>query len=122
LKKPTKGNKFSITLKAVDITTTVNARSDGGAQRSTSSRKLYEFELPLDGENEYIKGEYPFEIAIPHDVIPPAASADGVVGAVATIAGALSRQPTHQIKWQLRAQLDIPGALDMRKKLDINVV
>jgi Arrestin (or S-antigen), N-terminal domain len=56
------------------------------------------FEQQLDGEKEYVGGrQYHFDIKIRDDT------------------------PTDPVKWYLLAKLDIPGGLDISKKVDVTI-
>ena len=66
---------------------------------TTKTARICTFKQPLDGESEYGRErEYPFETKIRADI---------------------STSPT--IKWYLLAKLDVPGGLDISKKVDITI-
>jgi hypothetical protein len=82
-----------------------------GSETSTMKQheRVYEFKLPLDSEKEYGEGrEYRFEIKIPADILSLRSQMGG--------AG-----PSSPIKWYLSAKLDVPGGLDISKKVDVTI-
>jgi hypothetical protein len=143
LKKPVKAREVSISLIGEQITTggggTVGwgggrtwgkswgGGTMGGGQGSPTIERIYDFKQQLDGEKEYGQGgEYRFEIKIPADILGTGPQTpEGKVGqalkvaqTVATFTGAISRR---RLQWYLLAKLDIPGGLDISKKVDITV-
>jgi hypothetical protein len=134
LKKPVKGREVSISLIGEHKITETNPRvggqmGGGGMSMSTATKtvRIYDFKQQLDGEKEYSEGrEYRFEIKIPADTLsmrPQISEVEGKLGQVlkvaqtaATITGAI---PFQRIKWYLLAKLDIPGGLDISKRVDI---
>ena len=103
----------------------------GGGQTSTTTQRvrIYDFKQQLDSEKEYSQGrEYRFEIKIPADTLtmrPLMPEVEGKLGqglkvaqAAAVMTGAI---PFQRIKWYLLAKLDIPGGLDINKKVDITI-
>lgn len=139
LKKPVQAREVSISLIGEQITTgggstTSRGRSwgggtmgGGGMSTQTNIVPIYDFKQPLDSEREYSQGrEYRFEIKIPADILGMRPQTpEGKLGqalkvaqTVATITGAIS---TQRIKWYLLAKLDIPGGLDISKKVDVTI-
>ena len=99
----------------------------GGGAASSGIERIYEFKQQLDGEKEYSEGrEYHFEMKIPADILGMGPQTPrGKLGQVlkvgqkvAAITGAVSRQ---RLQWYLLAKLDIPGGLDVSKKVDITI-
>jgi hypothetical protein len=84
---------------------TIGARSEKSTM--TDRVHVYNFKQQLDSEKEYSRGPeyYFFEMKIPADI--------------------LSMRPKmtamSPIKWYLLAKLDIPGGLDISKKVDITI-
>jgi sporulation-control protein spo0M len=67
-------------------------------RRPEKKVRICNFQQQLDGENEYMPGrEYPFEIKLSADI------------------------PTGPVKWYLLAKLDIPGGLDINKKVKLKI-
>jgi hypothetical protein len=145
LKKPVNAKEVSISLIGEEITTrggdivggrmgggfTGVGRSwgggTGGGQGSPTIQRIYDFKQQLDSEKEYSEGrEYHFEIKIPADILGVGPQMPGgklgqvlkVGQTVAAITGAVSRQ---RLQWYLLAKLDIPGGLDVSKKVDITI-
>jgi hypothetical protein len=138
LKKPVKAREVSISLIGEQLITSRQKESGwgitgGGIGYSSSSsaqakrERIYDFKLPLDSEREYSEGrEYRFEIKIPADILGMRPQTpEGKLGqalkvaqTVATITGAIS---TQRIKWYLLAKLNIPGGLDISKKVDVTI-
>jgi len=103
-----------------------------GMEKSTEKQRerIYEFKLPLDSEKEYSEGResYFFEIKIPADImggIPQTPEVQGKLGqvlkAVQTAKVMTGATKSSPIKWYLLAKLDIPGGLDISKKVDITI-
>jgi hypothetical protein len=88
---------------------TIGARSEKST--ITERVRVYNFKQQLDSEKEYSGGQeyYFFEIKIPTDVLSMKPQMTGVI-------------PSSPIKWYLSAKLDIPGGLDISKKVDITIV
>ena len=139
LKKPMQAREVSISLIGEEISTggggTVgwgggrtwgSVGTKGGGGGSTIER-VYDFKQQLDGEKEYSEGrEYQFEMKIPGDILGTGPQAlEGKLGqalkvaqTVATFTGAIARK---RLQWYLLAKLDIPGGLDISKKIDITI-
>ena len=99
----------------------------GGGAGSTRIERIYDFKQQLDSEREHSEGrEYQFEINIPADILgvgpqmPEGALGQvlKVVQTVATVTGATARK---RLKWYLSAKVDIPGGLDISRKVDITI-
>ena len=139
LKKPVKAKEVSISLIGEEITTGGGGKVGWGGGRtsggvgtmggggSTTAERIYDFKQQLDSEKEYNEGrEYQFQIKIPADVLGVGPQMpEGALGQVvkvgqtiAAITGAISRQ---RLQWYLLAKLDIPGGLDISKKVDITI-
>jgi hypothetical protein len=114
LKKPVKAREMRISLiTEVLETRTVTISSGGGRwrrQQQTSWVQVWDSKQQLDGEKEYGQGgEYRFGIKIPggSEELP-----EGFLGGVST---------SRRRRWYLLATLDIPGALDINKKVNITI-
>ncbi len=133
LNKPIQANKLSIWLLGVETETLPQNRNFGFNNQNNmngmnnSERRtmpIFQFELPIDGSKEYTEAEYPFEILIPASVLQSqqnAVPATGVLGVLASMAEASAGMAMRQITWSLEAILDIPGAIDMRKRIQVNI-
>jgi hypothetical protein len=138
LKKPVKAREVSISLIGEQWVTTYSGTETGvfdsrmrpgagmmgmGRQSMGSDRlamgtrtqtckqqvHVYDFKQQLDGEKEYSEGrEYHFEMKIPPDIVSTGPQ----------VTGAKQSSP---VKWYLLAKLDIPGGLDVSKKVDITI-
>jgi len=127
LKKPTLAKKLKIILAGVKITKSQYRDARGASSTETKSDFIHRFEMSLDGEKEYSKGEYPFEIKIPGNVLGatsmPKEAQEGILGAVLKTAEVIGKMSgtTSRIEWYLEASLEIPGAFDVKKKIEISV-
>jgi hypothetical protein len=126
LKKATLAKKLRVTLAGIKITTYPVQRPNKPPSTETKRNFLHYFELLLDGEKEYSKGEYPFEIKIPDNIgvsSLPKQAGGGVLGTILKTAEILSKMsPTSsRIEWYLEAALELSGAFDVKKKVDITV-
>lgn len=134
LKKVTHGNKLSLWLIGQQTVTAMRPPVNFGrsgttnlpmTQRQTST--VFQFELPLDNEKDYLAAEYPFEINIPNNIMPVGTNIPNPLGGIANqvlnVAGVLGGVPmsSSRIDWKLEATLDIPGAIDMRKNVSMNI-
>lgn len=131
LKKPTQANKFSISLKGEQTSTTRQYGGNTGVSQQQTKNVIYQFELPLDGQKEYAEDQYPFEIIIPVNILPPSqnplanasiggVNIGGIISGVAGIGMGIN-MPIVRTEWTLNATLDISGTLDMRKSVQINI-
>ncbi len=124
LKKPVKAREVSVSLIGELKRTRVTSSGSHGTSTSTQVVRIYDFKQQLDGEREYSgSGEYHFEMKIPADILAP--QPEGALGtglkivqAAAAMTGAI---PYQQTKWYLSAKLDIPGGMDVGKKIDITI-
>lgn len=127
LKKPTQANKLTVSVTGQKIYTTrkMNLASHIPDERM-QIEKIFSFEQPLDVAKEYSEGEYPFSIKLPMDVTQQQTltQADGALGTVAKVMNtinSLTGGTTVRTEWFVEAELDVPKAIDMRKKVIINV-
>jgi hypothetical protein len=86
---------------------TIGARSERSTM--TERMRIYDFKQQLDSEREYSEGResYFFEMKIPADILSARPQMTSPI-----------KSP---IKWYLLAKLDIPGGLDISKKVDITI-
>lgn len=117
LKKPTKARKFEVGL----FGTRKEVRRKHDGRTETKHVKVYDFTIPLGQEGEYQKGDFTFEIPIPEDIlmIGTRQRPEGTLGAVADVMGALGGQRQYPIEWSIKAQLDVPMKLDVKKSQKI---
>lgn len=120
LKKPVLARQLKITFAGLRTITRQIITSKGTPSTETKRDFIYHFEMPLDGEKEYLKGEYPFEIKIPADVLQRAPKPEGFLGTLLKGVKYL-KGTTTRIDWYLEACLDIPKAFDIKKRVKINI-
>jgi len=121
LKKPVKAREVSISLIGEQTTTRGGITS---TEQSKSTTRIYDFKHRLDGEKEYNKEiKYDFEIKLPADILsrqPQMPQASGVLGQGLKIAQAVTGMGVWS-SWYLLAKLDVPGGMDISKKLQITI-
>jgi hypothetical protein len=126
LKKPVQARKLSVAFIGKKISHQSSASvagiavgASGGRNRSKhSSQIIYNFDMPIDGEKEYQKEEYPFEIKIPTDLSQNNPQMEGKLGGVLKAAQMLGGVSTR-IDWYVKAELDVPMKLDIKKSQKI---
>jgi hypothetical protein len=121
LKKPTSARKLEIALIGQRKTTTRT-----GNRTQTSYQTVYNFRVPLGGEQEYKDGQYNFSIPIPNDVLQEKSQRQIVgeqleekLGAAGKFIGTIAMGGSSRINWSVQAQLDVPMRLDIKKSQDI---
>jgi hypothetical protein len=98
-----------------------------GGGGSTRIEHIYDFKQQLDSEKEYSQGgEYHFEIKIPADILGmgpqmPEGRLGQVLKVVQTAAAMTGTISRRRLQWYLLAKLDVPGGLDISKKVDITI-
>ena len=127
LKKPIQAKQLRITLAGLKTTTHPDTTPDNLSRTETEKNFIYKFDMPLDGEKEYLRGEYPFEIKIPADILQsnslPKEVSGGTLGTVLKVAEIMGRMSgtTSRIDWYLETSIDIPQTFDVKKKVNINI-
>ncbi|MCX6802745.1 MAG: hypothetical protein NT067_06565 [Candidatus Diapherotrites archaeon] len=121
LNKPVKARAMKVVFWG-ERTTRHTDHDSHGTHTDTHTETIYSFELPLDGEKEYSSTEYDFEIAIPGNLLQTQAPPEigGAVGAFMKTAMFLAG-PIAPPKWFVQAKLDIPGGMDVSKKVQVNI-
>ena len=114
LKTPVQAKALKVGLVGEKATTEFGRKST-----SQSKTHFYNFEMPLDGEKEYVEGEYNFEIKIPANVLQTP-SPGGAVGDIVKGIQLLSGKDV-KISWYVIAKLDIPLGFDVSKKVQVNI-
>lgn len=120
LKKLTKARKFEVSFVGEKIERQTGMGIGPTAKKGSQYRRtpLYHFKMPLGGEEEYQKGEYPFEIKIPEDVKQAERKLEGKAGtavsALKTISGIVTR-----VDWYVYAKLDVPMKMDVSKRQSV---
>jgi len=123
LKKPTNARKLEVSFIGRKIThqssiSAVGMASGGSHGSKTQYQTVYSFSMPLDGEKEYHTGDYPFEIKIPDNIFQGSPSVEGKLGSAVKAVQMLGGQSSH-IDWLVKAQLDVPMKLDIKKSQKI---
>ena len=125
LKKPVSARKLGVGLIGQKISKQSSVAigpmvMGGGSKHSSHTQytKVYDFKIPLDGEKEYHREEYSFEIKIPSDILQNNPTLEGKLGQAATAIRMLSGI-SSRIDWFVIAQLDVPMKLDIKKKQKI---
>jgi len=122
LKKPIKARQLKVLLIAEKVVIKTKMDSWGshtGFRTVKEKANLYHFELKLDGEKEYSKGEYAFELKIPKGISLEALP-QGTIGNVLSAIENLSVRG-KRIDWFVQATLDVPMGFDVSKKVQITV-
>jgi len=115
LKKPIRAKKLKVGLRGEKIT-----REIGEKRPEQKKTFIFNFEMPLDKEKEYFKGEYNFEIRIPKNVLQNVLAPKSAIGSVLKGIQILSGRETR-VNWYIIAYLDIPSGFDISKKVQINI-
>jgi len=83
--------------------------------------------MSISGEKEYQKEQITFQLSIPPDILNPKTQQQVVqegleskLGAAGTLISAVA-VGTGNTKWKIRAQLDVPKALDVKANQDIQL-
>lgn len=121
IKKLVKAKEVNISLIGEQTTT----RGGIASQSQTKSTvRIYDFKQRLDGEKEYNQvSEYNFQIKIPADILnrqPQIPQVGGALGQGLKIAQAITGMGMWT-NWYLLAKLDIPGGIDINKKVQITM-
>jgi len=125
LKKPVQARKLTVAFIGKKIQHQSSASvagiamgSSGRRGSSHSSQIVYNFDMPLDGEKEYHKQEYPFEMKIPSDLLQNAPKLEGKMGTTVKALQVLGGVSTR-IDWYVKAELDVPMKIDVKKSQKI---
>ena len=121
LKKPVSARKLEVSLIGKRK---IKQHTSRGS--STHYDKIYDFKMPLSGEKEYHKDQFDFSIPIPDDILNMKTSRQRVqdnleekLGAAGSVIGAVAMGGRTIISWSVKAQLDVPKKLDIKKSQDI---
>jgi len=124
LKKPIKAKGLKIGFYGIKIIRERVTTAKGTPTTKTRKEFIHKFEIPLDGEKEYLKGEYPIEIKIPENIpAQPKIPKEGILSVLIKGTKVLSEAMgvSFRIQWCLEATLEIPMAFDMKKKVFVNI-
>ena len=118
LKNPTHAKALKVGIigvKSITETRTLNGRPSTTRRDST----IFNFEMPLDVEKDYLQGEYIFEMKVPGEVSQPS-TPQGVAGDVIKTIQILAARESD-VRWYVTAKLDIPMRMDVENKVQINI-
>lgn len=122
LRKPVRARKLAVSLLGKVKTT----HRDSKGHMYTEDVVVYNFTLPLDGENDYLSEMYNFEIKIQSDLLQMHSSTEQIqkilkekLGTIGAIIGQIATGGQSPVRWMIHAQLDIPMKLDVQKSQDI---
>jgi len=123
LKKPVQARKITVALIGIRIQRTTGMNARGQPTTQTQSYKIYNFEIPLDEENEYFNEMYPFEIKIPLDILqsgqrPANQQTQGILADLAKLSEEMMNA-NSRVEWSVEANLDVPMKIDVRKSQKI---
>ena len=126
LKKPLNGRKLEIAFIGRQIQKQSSASVAGLATMASGNRAhsktdyttIFNFKMPLSGEKEYHKEEYPFEIKIPENILQEGAKLEGKAATAATALKVLGGVSTRT-DWFVKTELDVPMKLDIKKSQKI---
>ncbi len=98
-------------------------RSTSAGKTTTTTQKYSEIEKNLDGEKEYSTPSgplaYNFSIVIPDNVYPKLDLGDNMAGKIVNF---LQDAGYQNMRWYVGANLDLPLAFDISKKIQIQVI
>jgi hypothetical protein len=119
LKKSLKAKELVIRLIAYEVRRRLTTK--GG---SSSSTKIYDVKIPLDGEKEYLPSSQPlvynFSITIPKSVGSINEVANNSFGsAIKTVQ--LFSGVNNTVTWYLEGRLSIPW-FDIKKRIQLNII
>jgi hypothetical protein len=121
LKNPTKARSFTVQLKGEELIHTRKHGGDGQSSSNTETVTICDIKEKIDGEREYHKEKLPFKIRIPSNVMREGRET-AVTQAIEGVAEILTgRSERSEFKWYVKANLDIPKAVDVSKTEKISV-
>ncbi|MFH1448661.1 MAG: hypothetical protein ABIG39_07400 [Candidatus Micrarchaeota archaeon] len=97
--------------------------TDSKGRRSKKTQIVHSFNTDLDGEHEYSgTKEYEFELKIPmqNEIKLPEGALGQIAGAAVAVAQMTGMVPS-QVRWYVKATLDVPGGRDASKEIQVNV-
>lgn len=115
LKERKEANALKVHVYGEQSRTTMTSK---GVRRTTV--KVYDGVVEAAGKQSYQDEQYKFEIALPPN--PANQAPQGTAGALMGALDSLSGGMKGAIRWYVEAHLDVPMAIDFRKKKQINVV
>jgi len=116
LKKPKKARRLEVGFRGVRKEHYERYSSDGGSDVGVETIIVYQKIITLGNEGEYQKGDYPFEIKIPDDILEYTIG-QRPMGRFGNAASAFNFSGGGKlVKWFIRSNLDIPMGLDVSKQ------
>ncbi len=97
-----------------------------GGSTARSTREIFRFDLPLDGEREYSRNEeFPFTMQIPQEALPNdmqnMQQMGGVLGKGLGILASMSPLGNTTRVYKLQARLKVPWGIDTKASTDITI-
>lgn len=111
LKKPMNAQRLDIGFIGRKIQQQSGYRS-GSYQKSTEKSTVYDFHIPLSGDQEYKDGLFPFEIKIPENILQEESSLQGNMATAVNMLKAISGV-SSRVEWMVVARLDLPMKVDI---------
>jgi hypothetical protein len=121
LKKDKNARELRVRIMAVRKTTQYGTNSRGGTSRNNQTQVLFQNAVIIDGQKLYSPPgvDYDFKIQIPQKSTLPQEIGGNLGTALKAIQFLGGR--SSQVKWFIEATLDIPGGVDINKKIQISV-
>lgn len=122
LKKPIYARKLFVSLEGWRRTSHMTSKGS-----RTNWQKVYDFDMPISGEKEYMKDTIPFELQIPPDILNPRNSQQAMQDAMQDKLGGAGQLisaitvGSGITTWKIKAQLDVPKKLDVKYSQDIQI-
>jgi hypothetical protein len=124
LKRPVQARKLTVALIGLRIVresgVAVGPIRVGNQGPQTHVYTIYNFEIPLDGENTYFNELYPFDIKIPSYILQSAqqnlhSTLTGLGKTLAEIAQMMEQLSLSdsRVEWSVEAKLDVPLKVDI---------
>lgn len=124
LKRPVQARKLTVALIGLRIVResgmTIGPLRVGNQGPQTHVYTIYNFAIPLDGENTYFNELYPFEIKIPSDILASVqqnlhSTLSGLGHTLEEIAKVMEQfsLSDSRVEWSVEAKLDIPLKVDV---------
>ena len=116
LKKPKKARRLEVGFRGERKERYESYNSDGSSDVGFKTIIVYRKNITLENEGEYQKGDYPFEIKIPEDILEYTMGLRPM-GRFGNIASAFNFSGGGKfVKWFIKSNLDIPMGLDISKQ------
>ncbi len=115
LKKPMNARRLEVGLIGRKIQQQSGISMGSGGVRHTKSTNyvnVYDFKMPLGGEQDYLEGTFPFEIKIPPNILQNEPQLQGTAAAAMNVLKALGGVSSH-VEWVVIARLDLPLKIDV---------